>query len=152
MTESNQKNSTWSSVGAEGQRGTNRRSFLQKASIIGAASTVGFGALLDLTPAKAGDDCEQDPDAQKRDTDILIAAEIAEALAVTTYTNIINLAPFFERIPSDDQAYLQAARQEEMSHYLLEQSVTNQPSPYTTFFYPPNMRHHVATATNPMLL
>jgi len=26
---------------------------------------------------------------------ILITAEIAEALAVTTYTNIISLAPFF---------------------------------------------------------
>jgi Ferritin-like domain len=148
MTESNQKNSTWLSVGAEEQRGTNRRSFLQNASIIGAASTVGFGVLLDLTPAKAGDDCDQDPDAQKRDTDILIAAEIAEALAVTTYTNIINLAPFFERIPSDDQAYLQAARQEEMSHYLLEQSVTNQPSPYTTFFYPPNMFTDTQTTLN----
>ena len=108
-------------------------------------------ALLDLAPAKAkdrgrdddygrGDDHDRDHDhdfefdAKKRDTDILIAAEIAEALAVTTYTNIINLAPFFQRIPSDDQGYLIAARQEEMSHYLLEQSVTNQPSPYTTFF------------------
>jgi hypothetical protein len=75
----------------------------------------------------------------KRDTNILIAAEIAEALAVTTYTNIIRRAPFFERLASDDRGYLKAARQEEMSHYLLEKSVTGKPSPFTTFYYPHKM-------------
>jgi hypothetical protein len=73
------------------------------------------------------------------DLAILGAAQIAEALAVTTYTNIINTAPFFKRLPSDDQGYLSAARQEEMSHYLLEKSVTGKPSPFTTFYYPPKM-------------
>jgi hypothetical protein len=73
------------------------------------------------------------------DVAILGAAQIAEALAVTTYTNIINVAPFFKRLPSDDQGYLVAARQEEMSHYLLEKSVTGKPSPFTTFYYPPKM-------------
>ena len=58
------------------------------------------------------------------DIEILVAAQIAEALAVTTYSNIINAAPFFTRLESDDQGYLLAALQEEMSHYLLEQSVT----------------------------
>jgi hypothetical protein len=150
MTKSNQKPhvSTRSSAGAEQQRGADRRSFLRKASIIGAAGTVAFGALRDLTPAQADDDTDHHADAQKRDTDILIAAQIAEALAVTTYTNIINLAPFFERIPEDDQGYLQAARQEEMSHYLLEQSLTKQPSPFTTFFYPPNMFSETQTTLN----
>jgi hypothetical protein len=79
---------------------------------------------------------------------ILIAAEIAEALAVTTYTNIINTSPFFQNIPSDDQDYLVAARQEEMSHYLLEQSVTNKPTPFTTFYYPPNMFQDTQTTLN----
>jgi hypothetical protein len=37
-------------------------------------------------------------------------AQIAEALAVTFYTNIINTAPFFTRLASDDQGYLKAAR------------------------------------------
>src|SRR5215468_7358340 len=60
----------------------------------------------------------------KGDVDILIAAEIAEALAVTTYTNIIRRAPFFKRLEEDDQGYLKAARQEEMSHYDLEKSAT----------------------------
>ena len=49
-------------------------------------------------------------------------------LAVTTYPNIIT-APFFTRLADDDKGYLQAARQEEMSHYLLEQSVPGKPSP-----------------------
>jgi hypothetical protein len=84
----------------------------------------------------------------KGDRAILVAAEIAEALAVTTYTNIINNSPFFKQIPGDDQDYLIAARQEEMSHYLLEQSVTDQPSPFTQFFYPPNMFSNAQTTLN----
>jgi hypothetical protein len=75
----------------------------------------------------------------KGDLAIVQAAQIAEALAVTTYTNIINHSPFFKRLAADDQGYLRAARQEEMSHYLLEKSVTRKPSPFTTFYYPPKM-------------
>ena len=37
--------------------------------------------------------------------------QIAEALAVTTYTNIIDNAPFFKRLESDDQGYLMVAVQ-----------------------------------------
>ncbi len=97
-------------------------------------------------------DCREDSyEAKKQDTAILIAAEIAEALAVTTYTNIFNLSPFFQRIPGDDQDYLVAARQEEMSHYLLEQSVTNQPSPFTTFFYPPKLFSDPQTTLNTLV-
>jgi Ferritin-like domain len=75
----------------------------------------------------------------KGDLAIVGAAQIAEALAVTTYINIIDKAPFFKRIAPDDQGYLKAARQEEMSHYLLEMGVTKKPSPFTTFYYPPKM-------------
>jgi hypothetical protein len=75
----------------------------------------------------------------KGDLAIVQAAQIAEALAVTTYTNIIDHSPFFKRLASDDQGYLRAARQEEMSHYLLEKSVTRKPSPFATFYYLPNM-------------
>ena len=35
-----------------------------------------------------------------------------------------------------------------MSHYLLEQSVTSQPSPFTTFFYPPKMFSDAQTTLN----
>jgi hypothetical protein len=85
------------------------------------------------------------------DRNILIAAEIAEALAVTTYSNIINTAPFFTRLASDDQGYLAGALQEEMSHYLLEQSVTGQPSPFTSFFYPVNMFADAQTTLNTLV-
>lgn len=133
----------------------NRRTFLKRASLVGATG-LAFGGLLDVASAQQkGDDTEQEQDhdheshgLKRRDREILIAAEIAEALAVTTYSNIINVAPFFSRIASDDQGYLKAARQEEMSHYLLEQSVTEQPSPFTSFFYPPNMFSDAQTTLN----
>jgi hypothetical protein len=125
--------------------GVNRRAFLTRATV-GALALSPLAAL-----ASAGQD-DQDNDEnntlKERDKAILIAAEIAEALAVTTYTNIINRAPFFPNIPADDQDYLKAARQEEMSHYLLEQSVTNEPSPFTKFFYPPQMFHDSQTTLN----
>jgi Ferritin-like domain len=82
------------------------------------------------------------------DLEILKAAQIAEALAVTTYTNIINTAPFFKNIPADDQGYLTAARQEEMSHYLLEESVTKKPTPFTSFYYPTKMFSDAQTTLN----
>ena len=157
--EQGQSASTRQSGNVERMARPNRRSFLWMASLVGAGGALGLGAFLDGTSAKAkerpqaaeGNDDGHDRDdfdAKKRDTDILIAAEIAEALTVTTYTNIINTAPFFSRLQSDDQGYLMAAREEEMSHYLLEQSVTNQPSPFTTFFYPPKMFSDAQTTLN----
>lgn len=97
---------------------------------------VGVTALEALIPSFAA---AKSSGVTKGDLAILGAAQIAEALAVTTYTNIIDTAPFFKRLPADDQGYLVAARQEEMSHYLLEKSVTGKPSPFKTFYYPPKM-------------
>jgi hypothetical protein len=84
----------------------------------------------------------------KDDRNIIIAAEIAEALAVTTYTNIINTSPFFTGLSLNDQVYLTAALQEEMSHYLVEESVTGRPTPYTTFYYPAGMFTDPQTTLN----
>lgn len=132
-----------------------RRSFLKKTSLAGAAAgTIAFAGLLDVASAKnlgAKDgrpDSDHDFDLRHEDREILIAAEIAEALAVTTYSNIIDNAPFFSRLASDDQGYLRAALQEEMSHYLLEQSVTDAPSPFRSFFYPKNMFSDAQTTLN----
>ena len=139
----------------EREEGTSRRSFLQRAAIAGAFGAVGTGSFLTvLSPGAKGasalshDDKDDDDDLRKRDHNILIAAEMAEALAVTTYTNIIDTAPFFSHLPADDQRYLVAARQEEMSHYLLEQSVTEEPSPFTSFFYPKGMFQDAQTTLN----
>jgi glutamate-1-semialdehyde aminotransferase len=137
----------------DSQSGSSRRSFLKGAAFTGAATLATLGGLATTASAE-----QQDEDTEsmkwehdhlkKGDRDILVAAEIAEALAVTTYTNIINTSPFFKTIPDDDQGYLIGARQEEMSHYLLEQSVTDQPSPFTQFFYPPKMFSDAQTTLN----
>ena len=123
----------------------NRRSFLTRASLLGSA------ALLPVSVLAHDDGNDDNHHLQKGDRDILIAAEIAEALAVTTYTNIINLAPFFTRLPDDDQGYLEAARQEEMSHYLLEASVTGEQSPFAKFFYPKGMFTDAQTTLNTLV-
>ena len=125
--------------------GLSRRSFLRTASLAG-ASTLALGA---LTPEILAESMKDDHSPVKKgDIDILLAAQIAEALAVTTYSNIIDNAPFFKALPTDDQGYLIAARQEEMSHYLLEQSVTGEASPFTQFFYPNKMFSDAQTTLN----
>jgi hypothetical protein len=145
---------------------TTRKSFLKGAAVAGAGSTA-LGALAPATALANGHRRRRHHDEHHRggphhgqggggptqgegppapsesptqgDLEILGAAQIAEALAVTTYMNIINTAPFFQNIPSDDQDYLKGALQEEMSHYLLEESLTKKPTPFTTFYYPPKM-------------
>jgi hypothetical protein len=116
---------------------TTRRGFVRRAALAGAAAFPLFGAAKAMAMRRANDN--NGNAAKRADRAILIGAEIAEALAVTTYTNIINIAPFFQQLEADDQGYLMAARNEEMSHYLLEQSATGSPSPFTVFYYPPGM-------------
>ena len=132
----------------EGQldQGTDRRQFLSRAAATGAGVLVGGGALEALAPSFAS--ARKRGGVTKGDLEILGAAQIAEALAVTTYSNIIDTAPFFSRLATDDQGYLKAARQEEMSHYLLEMGVTKKPSPFTTFYYPPKMFSDAQTTLN----
>jgi Ferritin-like domain len=125
-------------------RAVSRASLIRSAGAAGAGLALG-GGLLGTAVARASGGVT------KGDIDILIAAEIAEALAVTTYTNIINRAPFFKHLAADDQGYLKAARQEEMSHYALEKSVTGKPSPFTRFFYPHGMFHNAQTTLNTLV-
>jgi len=136
---------------AGGPQNPDRRSFLKRASL-GSAAFAGSVALVPLlkvaASATATHSQTKSAGLSESDREILIAAEIAEALAVTTYSNIINTAPFFGNLASDDQGYLMAARHEEMSHYLLEQSATGQPSPFTKFYYPENMFFDPQTTLN----
>jgi hypothetical protein len=146
---SNEKFST--STEMELPTNPDRRSFLRRATF-GSAAIAGataFGGLLKAASATTvSAEAKSGGGLTPGDREILIAAEIAEALAVTTYTNIINTAPFFANLQSDDQGYLIAARNEEMSHYLLEQSATGQPSPFSTFYYPANMFADSQTTLN----
>jgi hypothetical protein len=125
--------------------GSTRKSFL-----IGAAAA-GVGAAGVLSPTAALAKGMSKGGLTKGDLEILKAAQIAEALAVTTYTNIIKTAPFFKNIPVDDQGYLKAAVQEEMSHYLLEQSLTKKPTPFTIFYYPKGMFANAQTTLNTLV-
>jgi hypothetical protein len=120
-----------------------RKDFLKGAAVAGAgaAGMSMLGPAAAIAKGKAGG-------LTHTDLSILKAAQIAEALAVTTYTNIINVAPFFKNLESDDQGYLKAAVQEEMSHYLLEESLTRKPSPFTTFYYPTKMFTDAQTTLN----
>ena len=128
-----------------------RKGFLKGAAAAGAGAA-GMGALGPAAALAHGRRKESEHRKKggvtKGDLEILKAAQIAEALAVTTYTNIINTAPFFKNIPADDQGYLKAAVQEEMSHYLLEESVTKKPTPFTMFYYPPKMFSDAQTTLN----
>jgi Ferritin-like domain len=122
--------------------GVDRRRFLGRSAAAGAGALVGASGLQALIPSFAAA-TSSGPTAG--DVAIVGAAQIAEALAVTTYTNIIRHSPFFKHLAHDDQGYLRAARQEEMSHYALEASVTGKPSPFTTFYYPKHMFHDAQT-------
>ena len=121
---------------AENPSGLSRRSFFQKASIASAAGAATLVGLVRSTPVYA-----QSPTLgfTASDIDIIVAAEIAEALAVTTYTTIVRTSGWFTRLPDDDQGYLYAARNEEMSHYNLAKAGSGEDSPYTTFYYPKHM-------------
>jgi hypothetical protein len=125
--------------------GSDRREFISRTAFTGAGALAGASAFEALVPSFAA---AKSGGVKKGDLAILGAAQIAEALAVTTYSNIIDTAPFFSRLASDDQGYLKAARQEEMSHYLLEKSVTGKPSPFTIFYYPPKMFANAQTTLN----
>jgi len=125
---------------------TTRLGFLKGAAAAGAGAA-GLGA---LGPAAAF--ARRRPHGPtKGDVEILQAAQIAEALAVTTYSNIIATAPFFKNLESDDQGYLMAALQEEMSHYLLEEGLTHKPAGFTSFYYPAKMFADAQTTLNTLV-
>ena len=83
----------------EDNQALSRRSFLKTATFAGATSFAALGGLASVALAQEEEaqtmKAEHDH-LKKADRDILVAAEIAEALAVTTYSNIINIAPFFK--------------------------------------------------------
>jgi len=133
-----------------------RRTFFEHAVIASAASTLGLVGLAQTARAFAdepnvGHDAVNADAVTNGDVDILKAAGIAEALAVTTYTTIVQTSGWFTRIPDDDQGYLYAARQEEMSHYLLVTGATGSGSPFTTFYYPKNMFSNAQVTLNTLV-
>jgi hypothetical protein len=111
----------------------NRREFLTLSGALGVAA---LGATV-LSGCGGNSAPTRQPN---RDEEILGAAQIAEALATTMYTAIIEQAPFFQRLSAFDQNYFRAAREVEMAHYqLLMSALNNRPTPVTTFYFPQGM-------------
>jgi hypothetical protein len=138
---------------SELRKTSDRRSFLKCASLGAATGIVAFDAVLGVVSADAKPmrGATSDDGVTKEDFDILLAAQIAEALAVTTYFNIIEKVPFFNGLPDDDQRYLVTAMHEEMSHFLLLKSVTETHTPFTSFFYPKEMFENSQTTLDVLI-
>jgi hypothetical protein len=115
---------------------TDRRGFLRRTAATGVGALAGLAGLESLAPSLAA---AKSPVISKGDLAFFGAAQLVEALAVTTYSQIIDVAPFYHRLPGGGPAYLRAARQEDMSHYVLEQRLTGKPAPASIFYYPPGM-------------
>jgi hypothetical protein len=122
-----------------------RRLFFKRATAVGANGALVVAGLGALASAKAKPEIGKNPQDDrdydsghltKQGLNVLVAAQLAEPLAVRMYSNIINIAPFFPGIPDDDQGYRKGALQEEMSDYWLEQSVANQSIPVNFCSFP----------------
>jgi hypothetical protein len=107
-------------------------------SITAIGSLIGCGGSSDVT-------------AVNQDATILGAAKIAEALATTMYTGIINDAPFFGTLAADDQAYITAARDEEMFHYNLLKNATGGTDAQLNYYFPTGMFTDNATTINTLI-
>src|SRR5258708_13097062 len=98
--------------------GSSRRSFLKGAALTGATTLAALGGFATAAAAQQHDDDDsmksEHDHLKKGDRDILVAAEIAEALAVTTYSNIIDIAPSFKALAPDHQAYYTSALQQHL--------------------------------------
>lgn len=86
-----------------------------------------------------------------QDATILGAAKIAEALATTMYTGIINDAPFFGTLSPENQAYIVAARDEEKFHYDLLKGATGGTDAQLNYFFPTGMFTDIQTTINTLV-
>ena len=121
-----------------------RRQFLKGVGMAG-ASLVAGGLLVGC-----GGNGSNSPKATNTiDQQILGAAKIAEALAVTMYTSF-NASPIFTACPASDQAYFTAALNEEMFHYNLLKSATGNTDAPTTYYFPTGMFTDTQTTINVM--
>ena len=137
---------------ADRSTGFSRRSFFERASLASTATALGLFGLAGTVRAFADQPAATaNATPTSGDVDILSAAAIAEALAVTTYTGIVSDSGWFTRIPDDDQGYFYAARQEEMSHYQLASTATGKASPFTTFYYPKGMFSNAQVTLNTLV-
>jgi len=113
---------------------SSRRQIIKAAGLMGL--TVFGGSLL---AGCGGNNDNSSSVVPNMDAAILGAAKIAEALATTMYTAIINDAPFFATLGSSDQDYIRAARDEEKFHYDLLKGATGGTDAQLTYYFPTGM-------------
>lgn len=117
--------------------------------ILKAAGLAGLGiAATQLLAACGGEGSSMSSTPTNMDADILGAAKIAEALATTMYTAIINDAPFFAGLSAENQAYIVAARDEEKFHYDLLKGATGGTDAQLQYHFPAGMFTDVQTTIN----
>ncbi len=120
---------------------------LDRRSLLKAAAITGTGALLGGLLAGCGGNGVTEVTGN-RDATILGAAKIAEALATTMYTAIINDAPFFASLSAENQAYITAARDQEKFHYDLLKGATGGADAQLNYYFPTGMFTNVQTTIN----
>lgn len=120
---------------------------LDRRSLLKAAAITGTGALLGGLLAGCGGNGVTQV-ATNQDATILGAAKIAEALATTMYTAIIDDAPFFTTLSAENQAYITAARDQEKFHYDLLRGATGGADAQLNYYFPTGMFTNVQTTIN----
>lgn len=117
-----------------------RRSFLKGVGLAGA------GAVAASVLAGCGGN-GTGTGSRQSDQQILGAAKIAEALAVTMYASFI-ASPIYAGLASDDQAYFNAAMNEEKFHYDLLKASTGGLDAGVNYYFPANTFTDVQTTMN----
>lgn len=118
---------------------------VQRRALLKGIGIAGAGLLAGGLLAGCGGSSDSSSTASTLDTQILSAAKIAEALAVTLYTGIINESTFFAGLADDDKDYFRAARDEEKYHYDLLKSATGGTDAPTTYYFPAGTFANTAT-------
>jgi hypothetical protein len=115
-------------IGAVTAATCSRRMLLKQSALAGAGLVAGGALLGAARPAQAQSD---------GDKSILTAALIAETLATTMYTQVLQ-APFFNsRIMEIQRPYFSAAQSQEMAHLnLLQGALGLAALPITEFYFP----------------
>ncbi len=120
---------------------------LDRRSLLKAAAITGTGALLGGLLSGCGGNGVTEV-TTNRDATILGAAKIAEALATTMYTAIIDDAPFFATLSAENQAYITAARDQEKFHYDLLKGATGGADAQVNYYFPTGMFTNIQTTIN----
>lgn len=128
----------------ESTTGVDRRQFLKGVGMAGASVIAGG-----LLAGCGGNSSVSTKSSSSGDAQILGAAKIAEALAVSMYT-AFNASAIYTGLPAADQAYFQAALNEEMYHYNLLKSVTGNTDAPLTYYFPTGMFTDPQTTVNVM--